>query len=105
MSDYTLTGGPRSIGLNESNTVGAFVHEGITNNQTKSGYYTAGQLVDWAKAVQDTYGEDEAVEVVFTPQRPMVATGRDPDTEMKIGIGVAPMLEPDAYAELKAESE
>ena len=105
MSEYNLFGGPRSIRWNSANTVGAFAHQGVTDNQTRSGYYTTSDLVEWAKAIEGAYGENETVEVVFTPNKPMVATEFERDTEMSIGIGVAPLLEPDDYEETKGDSE
>ena len=105
MSDYELTGSANAIGFNETNTVGAFVCEGFTTNQTRTGLFTPEGLLEWAQAVNDAYGDNPAVEIVFTPNKPLVAKKRDTDKDVNIGIGLAPRLKPDDYEELKSDND
>lgn len=99
MSDYNLTGDSTAVALNESNTVGVFAYKNINNNQTRSALFTPEYLLEWAKAVNDAYGDDPAIEVVFTPDKPMVATKKT-DKQTQVGIGIAPRLKPDDYDDL-----
>ena len=86
--EYELKGGPSGVALNRENTVGVFAHTHFTTNQTRSSLFDPDYLVEWAKAVRDAYGLE--VEVVFTPDKPMVAVDPDPDVTSLAGIAVCP---------------
>lgn len=107
MNNVELTGSRKSLGLNKGNTVGAFAYQHMTDNQTRSTLYTAGELVTWAKAIEEAYGSDEPVEVVFTPNKPMIATEyvKNDGEDVPLGIGIAPLLEPDVYDEMMGEDD
>ena len=89
--DIYLNGSTNSIGLNLSNTAGVMALEGIPTNETRRTKFTSGFLVEWAELVDETY--DCCIEIVFTPEKPMIAVPCD-DEEAKLGIGLAPRLLP-----------
>lgn len=104
MNDYNLEASETSLSLNESNTVGAFAFRGMTDNQTRTTLFTPETLLEWAKAVNDAFEDDPAIEIVFTPKKPMVAK-KVSDKDVNIGIGVAPRLKPDDYEEMIGDSD
>jgi hypothetical protein len=104
MSEYEIEASETSLSLNESNTVGAFAYQSMTDNQTRTTLFTPETLLEWAKAVNDAYEDDPAIEIVFTPKKPMVAK-KVSDTNVSIGIGVAPRLRPDDYDGMIGDSE
>ena len=89
MPEYSLYGTEIAVALDATNTVGIFPGKEITTNQTRSTLFSPDMLVKWAKAVEDAYGAE--ARVVFTPERPMLAT--HPDEDALIGIAVAPREE------------
>jgi len=103
MSEYDLTGSKNAIALNESESVGVFAHKKFNTNQTRSTLFTPEYLLEWAKAVNDAYEDEPAVEVVFTPKKPIVAKANSDDAD--VGIGLAPRLMPEDYEEIIGESE
>jgi len=88
MSDQDLYGGIHGIGLEPAKVVGVMATEHMRTNQTRTTRFDPKYLLEWAKAVNEAY--EREVEVVFTPERPMLAheSGADPT----VGIGVAPRL-------------
>ena len=98
---YTITGHDSSFSLNKSYTMGVMEVPGLKTNQTRSTYFTTSVLLEWAEAIVEAYGENEAVEIMFTPEKPIIARQINPDGgESKLGLGAAPRLDQDSYAEL-----
>lgn len=88
----TWTSEPHAIGMNTSNTVGIRMFD-FTTNQTRSTIFTPRFLREWAEFVEDVYGEDGAVEVVFTPDCSMMARPvTDDPLDESIGVAVAPRI-------------
>jgi hypothetical protein len=89
----TLEGGPTGIGFNKQNTVGVLATEGLFTNETRRTRFKAKYLKEWAEYVCEAYGADESIEVIFTPEHPMIAVPAD--TEAKLGVSVAHRVKPD----------
>jgi len=101
MSDYELNGSDVAVELNKSRSVGVFSTESVRSNQTRTTLFTPEYLLEWAKAVAEAYEDEPAIEVVFTPKKPMVAQHINAN---QIGIGIAPRLRPDEWEELDGDS-
>lgn len=92
--DIELSGGLNAIGFNRLDTVGAMALDNIATNQTRRTKYSTSVLKEWAIAVDEAY--DGAVEIMFTPDRPMVAVKINTDDDRddaRVGIGAAPRLD------------
>lgn len=101
MKEYALNGNANSVALNANNTVGVMASHHFRTNQTRKTKFTASQLVEWAEAVEHAYGRNAPVELVFTPEAPLVAQAVDhkKDEEPKVGVAVSPRLETEASHE------
>lgn len=80
------------------NTVGAVSADRYANNQTRRVRFNPRLLKEWATLVEQA-ADGEEVEVVFTPDRPMVAVSTD--SRAQIGIGVCPRMSREEYEELQ----
>lgn len=89
-----IVGGRNAISFNTQATVGVMATGHHTTNQTRSALFNPRYLKMWAKTVHEAYGDQAEVEVIFTPDRPMVAV-KSSDKAAKVGIGVAPRTLPE----------
>lgn len=87
--EYDLNGRPGVVAIDGFANVVGIGTTPFTNNQTRTTMFRTDRLVEWAEAVDDAYGP--YVEVVFTPEKPMVATHQEGDGS--IGVCVAPAKE------------
>ena len=94
MSDeqVTLVGNKDSVSLNSSDTVSVFAYQHTTTNQTRTTTFTPRLLLEWAKRVDEAYGDDPSVEIVFTPEKPIVARKAGTDKDPHLGIALAPRI-------------
>ena len=90
--EIQLMGSKDSVALNAGDTIAVFAYDHTKNNQTRTTTFTPELLLEWAKRVNEAYGDDPAVELVFTPDKPLIARKQTTDKEPSIGIGLAPRL-------------
>jgi len=105
MSEYDLTANSKSIALEPTETIGiSSLH--FTGKQTRSAKFTPALLREWAEAVEDAFDGEPAVEIVFTPDKPIVAREiTDDDYSESVGVCLAPRLVPDKGHEDTEASE
>ena len=88
-----LIGEEHSMSLNETNTMGVMTVDRLTTNQTRTVSFSSTGLVEWAKAVEEAYDGDP-VDVMFAPERPIVAVKGGESNDASLGIGLAHRLPP-----------
>lgn len=90
MAGYGLHGTDAAVSLNKEHTIGVTTPDRITTNQTRTTLFEPELLSEWADAVAEAY--NDPVRVVFTPDRPIIATAGE---SAVVGIGLAPRVLPD----------
>ena len=94
--EIELDAGKTGVAFNSAGTVGSFPTREYATNETRTATFFAEYLREWAENVEEAFGSAEKVEIVFTPDKPMVAqvVTDDDEEEPVIGIGVAPIKKP-----------
>jgi len=105
MTDITLKAFDDHVGLNDSASVGIMQPDTFTGSQTRSTLFTPEYLREWAELIEEAYSDETVVEVVHTPDCPMVAkkyNGKGGE-ESTIGVAVAPRVHQEEYEETTGE--
>jgi len=94
--EVELNAGKTGVSFNSSQTVGSFPTREYATNETRTATFFAEYLREWAENVEEAFGSGEKVEIVFTPDKPMVAqvVTDDDEKDPVVGIGVAPVKKP-----------
>lgn len=99
-----IIGGRNAVSFNRAETVGVMPSDYHRTNETRTATFDPRYLKLWARCVEEAYGEDSAVEIIFTPGKPMVAVKSTTDT-VRCGIGVAPRMSREEYEEMKEDDD
>lgn len=87
--EYRLDGSGGVVALDgPMNTIGVMPVAEISDNQTRRTAFSPSKLQQWAQAVGQAYGGE--AEIVFTPNKPMIAVPYN--TDALVGIGIAPRV-------------